>query len=429
VKRKYQWRLCLNRNYRDDTQYSFDIILGGCHSSRESNNIFDSFRDKDQNTIYYSSDRCEPFVDFVFRQENAYYLVQATLGKTHSASRRNLKTILENLQLKNDQRVVVIYAVPDYHFCDFITGLPQFYDITDDANARIIHAKIPCQFFDLTISNRSLNDEYMRCMQIKSMNFKSIRTAQSNLPMNPQSRLRRPISRVKRGVHDRNQALSTSQGRQLNHRRYVASQLQPVEASDIDASVKAQSDTNSAIPAKTKAKKKKQSNAKATAVQPTAKTPSKQSKAMEALEKPMTTVSQPKPKTAMVSQLKPKTAMKPHSKAKAAMKQQPKPKVAMKPQPKLKAVIEPQQKAGAVLKTQPNAKAATKTQPNTKKAAKTHSKKVKAKVQSKAKKIPHRLNFSNGTTTSAHSQFKDKGIHCQYRKKKSLICMLQKDDE
>jgi len=99
----------------------FPLALGGCtEGSQRVHDIAKSVKGSER-ILFHSTSEEEPFIDMIYRQGKTYYAIQATVGKTHDAARDKLLHLIKELSLKEDERLEVVYAVPDSKFTDFVT--------------------------------------------------------------------------------------------------------------------------------------------------------------------------------------------------------------------------------------------------------------------------------------------------------------------
>jgi hypothetical protein len=108
VKRKYQGRLWLDKYDRNNIQNTFDIIVGGCHGDPEKIIAMISTFEIGPNDS-----------PFAFREGNVCYIIKATLHKTHYLHVKYWEKTLSRMEHMN--QIIIVYAVPDYHFDDFVT--------------------------------------------------------------------------------------------------------------------------------------------------------------------------------------------------------------------------------------------------------------------------------------------------------------------
>lgn len=114
-------RLCCGKSSQVRNT-SFPLSLGGCtDGSWRVHDIEKSVKNSEK-TLFHSTSEEEPFINMIYRLGKTYFAIQATVGKTHDAARDKFLRLIKELSLKEDERLEVVYAVPDSKFTDFVTS-------------------------------------------------------------------------------------------------------------------------------------------------------------------------------------------------------------------------------------------------------------------------------------------------------------------
>ena len=99
--------------------------------------------DQTQVNMFYSKDESEPLIDMIFRVDNGYDAVQATIGKSHGAATAKIRTLKAELGLQDDEKLRIFFAVPVGRFREFETApVNPLLDEEDLNNVFIYHIAV-----------------------------------------------------------------------------------------------------------------------------------------------------------------------------------------------------------------------------------------------------------------------------------------------
>ncbi|MEM1008466.1 MAG: hypothetical protein AAGJ35_05630, partial [Myxococcota bacterium] len=77
--------------------------------------------DQAKQYMVYSRNESEPLIDMIFRVENGYDAIQATISKKHGAAADKIRTLKRELNLKAGEKLRIFFAVPSSRYRDFVT--------------------------------------------------------------------------------------------------------------------------------------------------------------------------------------------------------------------------------------------------------------------------------------------------------------------
>jgi len=78
-------------------------------------------KDTRKEFLFYSKDQSEPLIDMIYRMDDGYEAIQATISKTHDAARDKIEVLKNALDLQSDQTLRIFYAVPSLRYDEFKT--------------------------------------------------------------------------------------------------------------------------------------------------------------------------------------------------------------------------------------------------------------------------------------------------------------------
>ena len=90
-----------------------------------------------QQSLYYSKDEFEPLIDMIFRVDDGYNSVQATVNSSHDAAVEKIRTLKSRLSLKDHEVLRIYYAMPSIRYEKFVTDPVN--PLLDQADLRNVH--------------------------------------------------------------------------------------------------------------------------------------------------------------------------------------------------------------------------------------------------------------------------------------------------
>jgi hypothetical protein len=118
--REFDARLAVGMKH-DDRSLREKLKLPKCSAVQQSLDIFSAVRNGDDLVVYHPVNEFNPLIDFVFKDGPIFYAVQVTIGKTHDAEKTKIEDMVRELQLARGEQVMLLYAVPAFHFENFVT--------------------------------------------------------------------------------------------------------------------------------------------------------------------------------------------------------------------------------------------------------------------------------------------------------------------
>jgi len=101
--------------------HEFSQDLPCLTETRLVDDIWTAVRDGSDGIIYYSLDKQYPLADCAFKKDGQYYAVQTTVGKSHDSKVAMIDDAVKVLQIKEEEKLQLFYAVPSEHFNSFLT--------------------------------------------------------------------------------------------------------------------------------------------------------------------------------------------------------------------------------------------------------------------------------------------------------------------
>lgn len=132
----------VKRNYQPVTA---GMMVGAPGKVLRVSNLAASVRDDTtKKFFYYSKDEREPLIDMIYRVDDGYQAIQATISKKHDAARDKIENLKTELKLQSDQTLRIFYAVPSARYNEFATNPanPLDTDASGFSNVSIYHLSI-----------------------------------------------------------------------------------------------------------------------------------------------------------------------------------------------------------------------------------------------------------------------------------------------
>ena len=132
----------MRRNYEPVTN---GMKVGSKRKVLRVSNLAESVReDAKKEFLYYSMDQSEPFIDMIYRVDDGYEAIQATISKKYDAVRDKIKDLKNALHLQSSQKLRIFYAVPSVRYDEFVTDPVNPLDTNgyDFSNIIIYHLSI-----------------------------------------------------------------------------------------------------------------------------------------------------------------------------------------------------------------------------------------------------------------------------------------------
>jgi len=109
----------VNKNYQ---QVVDRITLGAKRTIVRVSNM-NEYVQKDEAKEYmvYSRDEREPLIDMIFRVEDGYDAIQATISCNHGAETKKIRTLKRELNLKPSEKLRIFFVVPWCRYEKFVT--------------------------------------------------------------------------------------------------------------------------------------------------------------------------------------------------------------------------------------------------------------------------------------------------------------------
>lgn len=100
-------------------------------------------KDQAQKYMYYSKNESEPLVDMVYRVNDGYHAIQATISRKHNAETEKIRTLKNKLGLKSHEKLRIFYAVPSNRYNQFETKpVNPLYSQEDLNDVHIYHVSV-----------------------------------------------------------------------------------------------------------------------------------------------------------------------------------------------------------------------------------------------------------------------------------------------
>ena len=111
------------KNEKKNYQPVDTVAVGSHRTIVRVSNMYQAVRnDKTQQSMFYSRNESEPLIDMIYRVDDGFESVQATIRKKHDAEAAKIKKLKGDLNLGNDEKLKIFYAVPSTRFKDFVTN-------------------------------------------------------------------------------------------------------------------------------------------------------------------------------------------------------------------------------------------------------------------------------------------------------------------
>ena len=120
------------------------MMLGAKRTIVRVSNMNESVRtDETKQFMFYSRNESEPLIDMIFRVEDGYDAIQATISKKHGAAADKIRTLKRELNLKAGEKLRIFFAVPSSRYRDFVTDpVNPLLDQADLSEVSIYHVGV-----------------------------------------------------------------------------------------------------------------------------------------------------------------------------------------------------------------------------------------------------------------------------------------------
>jgi hypothetical protein len=111
-------------------------------------------KDEDMKKMFYSRNDSEPLIDMIYRVDDGFVAIQATIGKTHSCQVSKIRELKTALGVGKNCVLKIFYAVPSARYEHFVTTPVNPLNDQDDLN--------DVSIYHIGVSDISANDEKPR---------------------------------------------------------------------------------------------------------------------------------------------------------------------------------------------------------------------------------------------------------------------------
>lgn len=72
--------------------------------------------------VFYSKDEFEPLIDMIWKIDGGYVAIQATIARDHGAATDKIRTLKNELVLKDKERLRIFFVLPNPRYSEFVTN-------------------------------------------------------------------------------------------------------------------------------------------------------------------------------------------------------------------------------------------------------------------------------------------------------------------
>jgi hypothetical protein len=99
------------------------ITVGSARTVVRVSNMIAAVRsDETTENMYYSKNEREPLIDMIFRVEDGFDSIQATISENHKGEAEKMRTLKRELGLGAGTTLRIFYAVPFSRYTNFLTS-------------------------------------------------------------------------------------------------------------------------------------------------------------------------------------------------------------------------------------------------------------------------------------------------------------------
>lgn len=116
-------RLKTRTNYQvcsmNEKNVMHNEILGGCKAIKFVKDLSQAVKTAEDNTLYHSWNATYPLIDCIYKDGDVYNAFQITVGGSHSCKIDAMTKLVQDLELKLNQRLKIFYAIPAENMTKF----------------------------------------------------------------------------------------------------------------------------------------------------------------------------------------------------------------------------------------------------------------------------------------------------------------------